>query len=117
MQGVSGRAKILIAVAVGTMLAGICGAIAYGYFSVSQDCREWVDGHGYRLVHDDWWAKNRGCVASTAAGDEVTHSEGLASKALGWVWQLAIFAAGALPTAIILALFAFRWRDNPAVDP
>ncbi|MGD1171557.1 hypothetical protein [Mycobacterium seoulense] len=115
----SGRAKILIAFAVGAMLAGICGAIAYGFWGASRECHEWVDGHGYRLVHDEWWAKNRGCVARTAAGDEVIHSEGLAGKAIGWAWQLAIFAAGALPTAIILALFAFRWRGGGAgpVEP
>ncbi|WP_142393428.1 MULTISPECIES: hypothetical protein [unclassified Mycobacterium] len=108
----SGRAKMLIAIAAAAMLAGICGAIAYGYWGTSQDCRDWVAANGYRLTRDEWWAKTRGCAARTPAGDEVIHSEGLASKALGWVWQLAIFAAGALPTAIILALFAFRWRGD-----
>ncbi|OBH16567.1 hypothetical protein A9X03_21050 [Mycobacterium sp. E1715] len=109
----SGRAKLLIAVAVGALLAGSCGAIAYGFWAVSQDCREWVAGNGYRLVHDDWWAKSRGCLARTPAGDAVTHSEGLASKATGWAWQLAIFGAGALPAAVILARLTFRWRADP----
>ena len=114
----SGRVKVLIPIAVGAMLAGICGAIAYGFWGAGQDCREWVDGHGYQLLHDDWWAKNRGCVARTSAGDEVFHSEGLAGKAIGWAGQLPIFAAGTLPAAIIFALFAFRWRGNsPGADP
>ncbi|MBI2693670.1 hypothetical protein [Mycobacterium nebraskense] len=108
----SGQAKILIAIAVGAMLAGICGTIAYGFWGTSQDCHAWVGGHGYRLVQDDWWAKNRGCVARTPAGDQVIHSEDLASKAIGWAWQLAIFAAGALPAAIIVAVLAFRWRGG-----
>ncbi len=113
----SERGKILIAIAVGVLLAGICGAIAYGYWGASQDCREWVGDHGYRPVHDDWWAKNRGCVARTPAGDEVIHSEGLASKAIGWAGQLAIFAVGAAPAAIMVALLAFRWRGGAPGTP
>jgi hypothetical protein len=36
-------------------------------------------------------------------GIEVVHSQSLDSKATGWVWQFAIFAAGALPAAGMIA--------------
>lgn len=39
------RVKILIAIALGGILAGVCGAIAYGFRGVSRDCHEWVDSH------------------------------------------------------------------------
>jgi hypothetical protein len=97
------KLKIAIAIALVAFVAGICGAIAYGLWGVSQDCRKWVDTNGYRLVHDDWWAKSRGCQARTSAGDDVYHSEALGNKAIGWAWQLAIFVGGALPAAIIVA--------------
>ncbi|HTX95505.1 MAG TPA: hypothetical protein VME67_12000 [Mycobacterium sp.] len=112
------RTKILIAIATTAFLAGICGAIAYGFWAVSQGCHTWVDSHGYRLVRNDWWAKTRGCVAVTPTGGQVSHSEDFPSKAIGWVWQLAIFAAGALPAAIIVLLYNFRWRrGSPGADP
>jgi hypothetical protein len=38
-------------------------------------------------------------VARTPTGEEIVHSEDLGSKATGWVWQFAIFAAGTLPAA------------------
>ncbi len=77
------RLKILIAIALVAFLAGICGALIRGFWGVSQDCHEWADSHGYQLVHNDWWAKTRGCVARTPAGDELYHSEELSSKAIG----------------------------------
>jgi hypothetical protein len=40
-----------------------------------------VISHCYQLVHNDWWAKDRGCVArATPGGDEVLHSEDLGSN-------------------------------------
>jgi hypothetical protein len=68
------------------------------------------DSHGYQLVHDDWWAKSRGCVARTPAGDELYHSEAFRSKAIGWAWQFTIFAAAILPAITIVAITALRWR-------
>jgi hypothetical protein len=85
------------------ILLGIIGAIARGYWGVSQDCHSWVDSHGYQLVHFDWLAKERGCEARTPAGDEVLHSEDLGNKAIGWVWQLGIFAVGTLPAVGMIA--------------
>ena len=77
-----------------------------------------MNSHGYQLVHNDWWAKTRGCVARTPAGDEVFHSEALRSKAIGWTWQLAIFAGGTLPAAIIVSFSALRWRrGSPGAGP
>lgn len=108
------RVKIAIAIALVGLAAGICGAIAYGLWGVSQDCHQWVSTNGYQLVRDDWWAKNRGCQARTPAGAEVVHSEGLGNKAIGWAWQLAIFVSGALPAAIIVAFYAVRWRRRGA---
>ena len=115
----TGRArKILIAIAVVAFLAGVCGALIRGFRGVSQDCREWAGSHGYQLVRDDWWAKSRGCVAKSAAGDDLYHSEGLGSKATGWVWQFAIFAGGAVPAVIIVGSAALRWRRGaPGADP
>jgi hypothetical protein len=93
----SGWQKLLWGIALLAILLGIAGAIARGYWGVSQDCQSWVANHGYQLVRNDWWAKNRGCEARTPAGDDVLHSEALSSKAIGWVWQLGIFAVGTLP--------------------
>jgi hypothetical protein len=90
------------------VLIGI--ALVRGFWGVSQDCHEWVDGRGYRLVHNDWWAKNRGCVARTPTGDELTHSEEFRSKAIGWGWQFAIFAVGSLPAITIVTVSALWWR-------
>ena len=59
--------KLLWGIAVVAFVLGICGA----FFA-------------------DWWAKDRGCVARTPAGEEVVHSEDLGSKATGWGWQFAI---------------------------
>lgn len=110
------RTKILIGIALVAFLAGVAGALIRGFWGVSQDCHDWVDSHGYQLVRDDWWAKNRGCVARTPAGDELQHSEDLRSKATGWLWQFAIFAGGTLPAMIIVASGARRWR-KPDADP
>jgi hypothetical protein len=73
----------LIGIALVAFLAGICGALVRGFRGASQDCHEWVDSHAYQLVHDDWWAKSRGCVARTPPGDELYHSEAFRSKAIG----------------------------------
>lgn len=89
--------KVLWGIALVGFLIGVGGALIRGFWGVSQDCRVWVNTHGYQLVQIDWWAKNRGCVARTPAGDEVLHSEDLRSKATGWAWQFAIFAVGTLP--------------------
>ncbi len=107
------RQKILIAIALVAILAGGCGALVRGFWGVSQDCHDWVNGNGYQLVHNDWWAKSRGCVARTPAGDELYHDEGLGNKAIGWAWQCGIFAAGTLPAVVIVAVIAFRGRRNP----
>jgi len=107
---ISRRTKVLVAIALVTFLAGVCGALIRGFWGVSQDCHQWVDSHAYQLVRDGWWAKTRGCVAKTPAGDELYHSEELGSKAIGWVWQIAIFAGGTLPAVIIVAANARRWR-------
>jgi hypothetical protein len=111
---ISLRAKILIGIALAAFLAGGCGAIIRGFWGVSQDCREWVDSHGYHLVHNDWWAKDRGCLARTPAGGELYHSEELHSKAIGWAWQFAIFAVGTLPAATIVTVSALRSRRRAA---
>jgi hypothetical protein len=107
---ISPRVKVLIAIALVAFLASACGAIIRGYWGVSQDCHEWVDSHGYQLVRNDWWAKNRGCVARTPAGDELYHSEELGGKAIGWAWQFAIFTLGTLPAATIVTVSALRSR-------
>ncbi|MBV8786918.1 MAG: hypothetical protein JOZ00_09540 [Mycobacterium sp.] len=113
----SARVKILIAIALGAILAGGCGAIAYGFWGVSQDCHQWANSRGYELLHDAWWAKTRGCTARTADGAEVFHSEQLGDQAIGWPWQAAIFATGTLPAVIIVAVYAIRWRKgSPGAD-
>ena len=104
------RTKVLIGIALIAFSAGICGALVRGFWGVSQDCHLWVDSHGYQLVHNNWWAKSRGCVARTPAGDELNHSEEFRSKATGWAWQFAIFAAGTLPAVTIVAVSALQWR-------
>jgi hypothetical protein len=86
---VAGRwRRLLRGIAVVAFLLGIVGSLARGF---------WATSHGYQLVHNDWQAKDRGCEARTPSGDEVLHSEALASKATDWVWQFAIFAVGTLP--------------------
>jgi hypothetical protein len=104
----SWRTKVLVGIALVAFLAGGCGTLVRGFCGVSQDCHEWVDSHGYQLVHNDWWAKSRGCVARTPAGDKLNHSEEFRSKAIGWAWQFAIFAVGSLPAVTIVALSAPR---------
>jgi hypothetical protein len=99
--------RLLWGIALVAFLMGICGALIRGFWGVSQDCHSWVDTHGYQLVQDDWWAKDRGCVARTPSDDELRHSEGLGSKATGWAWQFAIFAAGTLP-AVGMIVFVSR---------
>lgn len=106
------RAKVLIAVALVGILAGGGGALAFGYWGTSRDCHAWSDGHGYRLVRDDWWAKTHGCVARTPDGRELYHDEGFRSKAIGWAWQFGIFVAGTLPAVVIVASSAIRWRGG-----
>ena len=91
-------------VAVVAFLLGIGGALARGFWGVSQDCHAWANSHGYQFLHNDWWAKSRGCVARTPGGDEVLHSEDLGSKATGWAWQFAIFVVGALPAIGMIVL-------------
>lgn len=93
---------LLWGIALVALLAGIGGALVRGFWGVSQGCESWVDSHGYQLVHNDWWAKSRGCVARTRGGDKVLRSEDLASKATGWAWQFAIFAVGALPAVSMI---------------
>jgi hypothetical protein len=107
------RTKILIGIALAAFAAGLCGAIARGFWGVSQDCHEWAQTHGYQVVRNEWFAKSRGCVAVNPAGDELVHSEDLQSKATGWAWQFAIFAAGAAPAATLITLSARRFRRNP----
>jgi hypothetical protein len=107
---ISLRTKALIGIALIAFLAGICGALVRGFWGVSEDCHEWVDGHGYQLLHNDWWAKSRGCVGRTPAGDALYHSEEFRSKAIGWAWQFTIFTAGTLPAITIVAITALRWR-------
>jgi len=102
---------VLGSVAAVALLGGVVGALAYGFWGVSQDCHAWVDGHGYQLVHNYWWAKTRGCLATTPTGDEVFHSEGLGGKATGWVWQFAIFALGAVPAVVLIAVVSLRRAD------
>ena len=67
-----------------------------------------LNSHGYQLVHNDWWAKSRGCAARTPSGDEILHSEDLESKATGWLWQFAIFAVGTLPAVGMIVLVSRR---------
>jgi hypothetical protein len=96
-----------------TLLWGIAvgGALARGFWGVSQDCHAWANSHGYQLLHNDWWAKSRGCVARTPGGDEVLRSEDLGSKATGWVWQFAIFAVGTLPAIDMIVFVSRHPRD------
>jgi hypothetical protein len=102
---------LLWGIAVVAFLLGIGGALARGFWGVSQDCHVWANSHGYRLTQNEWWAKNRGCVATTPGGDEVLHSEGLASKATGWAWQFAIFAVGTLPAIGMIVFVSRHPRD------
>jgi len=99
---VSNWQKLLWGIVVFAFVLGFCGAIFRGFWGVRHDCQSWVDSHGYQLVQNDWWAKDRGCVAKTRTGEEIVHSEDLGSKAKIWVWQFAIFALGALPAAAMI---------------
>jgi hypothetical protein len=56
--------KVLWGIAVASFALGIAGAIGRGFWGVRDDCQSWVNSHGYQLVHNEWWAKNRGCAAS-----------------------------------------------------
>jgi hypothetical protein len=98
-------------IAVVVFLLGIGGALVRGFWGVSQDCHAWTNSHGYQLLQNAWWAKDRGCVARTAGGDEVLHSEGLAGKATGWAWQFAIFAVGTLPAIGMIVFVSRHPRD------
>jgi hypothetical protein len=104
----SSSQKVLWGIAVGFFALGIAGAIGRGFWGVRDDCQSWVNSHGYQLVHNDWWAKNRGCAARTPAGDEVVHSEDFGNKATGWAWQFAIFTVGALPAAAMIVYVSRR---------
>jgi hypothetical protein len=117
MPMLSLRVKVLIAIALVSFVAGGCGALVRGFWGVSHDCQEWVNRNGYQLVHNDWWTKSDGCIARTAAGDELSHSEGLDAKATGWAWQFAIFALGCLPAVTIVAVSRRRRRRGPPYDP
>ncbi len=110
------RVKVLVAVALGGILLGGGGALAFGYRGTSRDCHAWAEAHGYQLVRDDWWAKTRGCLARTPDGRELHHGEEFRSKAIGWAWQFGIFAAGALPAVVIVASSALRWRGGSSGD-
>jgi hypothetical protein len=106
------RWRILLwGIAVVVFLLGIGGALARGFWGVSQDCHAWANSHGYQLPQSAWWAKDRGCVARTPGGGEVLHSEGLASKATGWTWQFAIFAVGTLPAIGMIVFVSRHPRD------
>ena len=72
--------KLLWGIALVVFLLGIGGALARGFWGVSQDCHAWANSHGYQLLHNDWWAKSRGCEARTPGGDEVLHSEDSEAK-------------------------------------
>jgi hypothetical protein len=96
--------KLLWGIAFVAFLTGIGGALIRGFWGVSDDGHAWVNSHGYQLVHNDWWAKSRGCAARTPGGDEILHSEDLGSKATGWAWQFAIFAVGTLPAVGMIVL-------------
>jgi len=95
-------------------LMGIGGALARGFWGVSHDCRAWVTSQGYQLVHNNWWAKDRGRVARTPGGDEVLHSEDLGNKAIGWVWQFAIVAVGSLPAVGMIVFVGTHPRGTDA---
>lgn len=96
------RTKILIGIALFAFVTGVCAAIIRGFWGVSQDCDE--------------WAKDRGCLARSPAGDQIYHSEELRNKASGWAWQFAIFTVGTLPAATIVTVSALRSRRNPPDD-
>jgi hypothetical protein len=109
---VGGRGrKLLWGIALVAFLVGIGGAVAGGFWGVSRDCDVWVNSNGYQLMHNDWWAKSRGCVARTPSGDEVAHSEDLRSKATGWAWQFAIFAVGTLPAVGMIVFVSTHPRE------
>jgi hypothetical protein len=110
------RTTALIGIALVAFLAGVCGALVRGFWGVSEDCHEWVDGHGYLLPHTDSWAKGRGCVGRTPAGDALYRSEEIRSKAIGWAWQFTIFTADTLPAITIVAITALRWRRSVGGD-
>src|SRR5882757_11058925 len=73
-------AEVVVGIAAGAFVLGICGAFFRGFWGVSHDCQSWVDSHGYQLVQNDWWAKDRCCVARTPTGEEIVHSADLGSK-------------------------------------
>jgi hypothetical protein len=108
----SRRLKVLIGIALVAFAIGLCGALFRGFWGVSQDCHEWVDRNGYQLVHDQWWAKSRGCVARTPDRTALYHDEELRSKAIGWAWQFTIFAAGTLPAVCLVVVSTVRWRRS-----
>ena len=90
-------------IALVALVLGIVGAIGRSFWGAAHDCQSSANGRDDTLLQNDWWAKDRGCVARTPAGVEVVHSESLDSKATGWASQFAIFAAGALPAAGMIA--------------
>jgi hypothetical protein len=100
--------KLLRGIALVAFLVGVCGALVRGFWGVSQDRQARAASQGYQLMQNDWWAKNQGCVARGPGGDEVRHSEDLRSKAIGWAWQFAIFAVGALPAVGMIVLVSKR---------
>src|SRR5262249_20209601 len=109
---------VLIAIALVGILAGGGGALIRGFWGTSQDCHAWVDGNGYQLGRNDWWAKTRACGARTPAGGELYTDEVRTNKAMGRAWQLGIFAPGTVPAVIIVAVSTLRWRrTSPGDDP
>jgi hypothetical protein len=105
---------LLWGIALLAFLMGIGGALARGFWGVSHDCHTWVTSQGYQLVHNNWWAKDRGCVARAPSGDEVPHSEDLGNNATGWVWQFAIFAVGSLPAVGMIVFVSMHPRGTDA---
>jgi hypothetical protein len=109
-----GFRKLLWGIAVVAFFIGIGGALVRGFWGVSQDCHAWVTSHGYQLVQNNWWAKDRGCVARTPGGDEILHSEDLGNKTVGWVWQFVIFAVGSLPAMGMVVFVSMYPRGTDA---
>jgi hypothetical protein len=79
----TGLQKLLWGTALVALVLDIVGAIGRGFWGAADDCQSWANGHDDTLLQNDWWAKDRGCVARTPAGVEVVHSESLDSKATG----------------------------------
>jgi hypothetical protein len=106
---VSGWQKLLWGIAVVAFVLGICGAFFADSGVSATTASPGSTATATKLVQNDWWAKDRGCVARTPTGDEIVHSEDLGSKATGWVWQFAIFAVGTWPA---VGMISYVSRDS-----